>query len=153
MFLDCELIIEIILIQYILYEAVCKGGRKMNAFDYFGKTLVESVYDGAMYEWECFINIKSKTPSGKMMAKHLESFTEEHIDVLNELFPMIIDNTITHFLYMLENQKDIDLGVFFDGVHIERLQDEYYGLHLELDKWVSKYSKWVPKLKRYEEVH
>ena len=125
----------------------------MDAVDYFGRTLVQAVRDQVISEWEYDFNAiqkKPKTPRAKDMVEYLRPFTKpftnEQIDAFNKISRMIVDDTLTHFLYMLETHEDISLSVHFKGELIERLQEGYYGLHLALVEWINEYSsktKWI----------
>jgi predicted PhzF superfamily epimerase YddE/YHI9 len=117
--------------------------------DYFGELLITRVRDKAILEWDMIVDGKMKDASSKEIKKNLMKFNAEQIDLVRRLIPQIVDTTLHHLLWTLEQEKSIDVAVKTDSEVVPSIREISDGLAGELyteDGWIMRFSK-----QRYEE--
>jgi hypothetical protein len=117
--------------------------------DTFGEILIKKVRDVTIHNWDNIIDGKMKGQRSKEIREKLSIFNDEQIEVLKELFPMVVDSTLHHLLWTLEQEDGIKLSVEVDQ-KVNSIRDISDGLAGELyteDGWIMRFSE-----KRYKEL-
>ncbi|NQX63732.1 epimerase [Paenibacillus qinlingensis] len=117
--------------------------------DTFGEILIKKVRDLTIHNWDCIIDGEMKGQRSKEIREKLSFFNDEQVGVFKELFPMVVDSTIHHLLWTLEEEDGLELFVEVDQ-KVNRIRDISDGLAGELyteDGWIMRFSK-----KRYKEL-
>lgn len=112
--------------------------------DYFGEFLMTRVRDEAIEQWDMTLHGKMKDPESKEYAKAFKAMASDSRAIVESLIPKIVDTTLHHLLWALEQDEQISLTVEAGGKTIKRLQDESDGLSGETqgaNGWVAKFSK------------
>lgn len=115
--------------------------------DTFGEILIKKVRDVAIHNWDSIIDGKMKGQRSKEIREMFSIFNDEQIEVLKDLFPMVVDSTLHHLLWTLEQEDAIELSVEVDQ-KAKRIRDISDGLAGELyteDGWIMRFSE-----KRYK---
>ena len=119
--------------------------------DHFGEVLMKNVRDYTINQWDRdFERSKIVVKLDQLISEKFKDFKPKQMESVKWLIPRIVDTTIHYFLWMFEQEENIDIAVTLDGEYIERLQDISDGLCGELyteDGWISRFSK-----ERYEEL-
>ena len=120
-----------------------------NVLDYFGETLMESVRDRTISNWDKILDGKKKGFSAQQVREKIEGFSEEQKEILKWMIPKIVDVGLHNFLAMVEECKNINVEVVSNGEsgNIRELSDGLAGELYTEDGWISKFSK-----ERYEEI-
>jgi len=120
-----------------------------NVLDYFGETLMESVRDRTISNWDKILDGKMKGFSAQQVREKIEGFSEEQKEILKWMIPKIVDVGLHNFLAMVEECKNINVEVVSNGEsgNIRELSDGLAGELYTEDGWISKFSK-----ERYEEI-
>ena len=101
---------------------------------YIGKKLVEDVLDKTN---ECFISEVSN-PSTDIIRKKLECFSEEQLNVLQEMIPWITYGVVMDLLWLFEQNEDIQLIVEYEGEKIN-IAENSCGLEEDLNNWIERF--------------
>ncbi|MGG6313995.1 epimerase [Paenibacillus macerans] len=114
------------------------------ALDMFGEYLIKKVRYEAIDSWERKSKGKMKdTESQEIFQVLLQSFTLEQRTFIENLFPKIVDTTLHHLLWSLEEEKNIDVIVELDNsvrINIREASDGLAGELYTEDGWISRYS-------------
>ncbi|NQX66670.1 epimerase [Paenibacillus alba] len=117
--------------------------------DTFGEILINKVRDVAIHNWDNIIDGNMKGQRAKEIREKLSIFNDEQIEVLKDVFPMVVDSTLHHLLRTLEQEDAIELSVEVEQ-KAKRIRDISDGLAGELyteDGWIMRFSN-----KRYNEM-
>jgi hypothetical protein len=120
-----------------------------NHLDTFGEILIKKVRDGAIQDWESIINGKMKSQRSSEIREKLSSFNDEQIEIIKDLFPMVVDSTLHHLLWTLEQEDTIELTIEVNQ-KVSNIRDISDGLAGELyteDGWIMRFSQ-----NRYNEM-
>ena len=103
---------------------------------YIGKKLVEDVLDKTN---ESYISEVSN-PSTDMIRRKLECFSEEQINVLQEVIPWITIGTFSNMMWLFEQNEDIQLIVEYKGkeVNIAEVSD---GCEGDMYGWIERFGR------------
>lgn len=115
-----------------------------DVLDYFGELLITRIRDKAIVDWDKMIDGKMGGVTGKAVKEKIQGFTPEQIDAIKWMIPAIIDTTLHHLLWTLEQEESINIAVKNEDEIVERLQDLSDGLPGELyteDGWIARFSK------------
>lgn len=115
--------------------------------DYFGEVLMSKVRDEAISDWDMTIDNKMKDIVTKKVQNALSTFSKEQVDVIRWLVPQIVNTTLHHLLWTLEQEKSINVAVKTKSDSISSIREVSDGLAGELYGWLEKFSK-----QRYEEL-
>jgi len=104
---------------------------------YIGKKLVEDVLDKTN---ECFISEVSN-PSTNIIRKKLECFSEEQLNVLQEMIPWITIGAFSDMMWMFEQNEEIQLIVDYKGekINISEVSD---GCEGDMDGWIERFGRY-----------
>jgi hypothetical protein len=106
----------------------------------FGELLIKRVRDEAIEQWEKTIHGQMKDEASKRL--HNLITTSGQSELLIELIPHIVDTTLHHLLWTLEQEDLLDVTVSEDDNHvsIKEISDGLTGELYTKDGWISRYS-------------
>lgn len=122
--------------------------KAQTALDRFGEVLIRRVRDAAIIDWDKIIDGRMKDDGSKAIRAELSrrAFNKEQIDAVLWLVPQIVDETLHHLLWTLEQEETINISVTGGDECVDSLREESDGLAGELDGWIPRFST-----QRYEE--
>ncbi|WP_102263976.1 epimerase [Mesobacillus jeotgali] len=117
----------------------------MNAkfLDLIGEILIKNVRDEAIEQWDMTIQGKMKSEESQRLY-NLISLSGQS-ELINTLVPKIVDTTLHHLLWTLEQDESIDVTIN-DGNKPVSIKDISDGLAGELyteDGWINRFSNKV----------
>lgn len=110
----------------------------------FGEILIQNVRDEAINDWEKILTGKMKGSRAAEIRHLLSSYSIEQVNVLRELIPEVVDTTLHHLLWTIE--QSYILKIFLsdkDGTTCD-IKEVSDGLPGELygDRgWINRFSK------------
>ena len=110
--------------------------------DFFGQILMERIRDEAIDDWERIFQGKMRDNESKIIFETLSSFSPEQIQFIINLFPKIVDTTLHHLLWTLE-QEDINVLVKDEEnkfLNIKEISDGLAGELYTEDGWILRFS-------------
>lgn len=112
------------------------------ALDLFGEYLITRVRDEAIDDWERISSGKMKDKESQEIFQTLKSFNSEQLEFITKLFPKIVDTTLHHLLWSLEQEEAINVLVKSDDllINIREVSDGLAGELYTEDGWISRYS-------------
>jgi hypothetical protein len=112
------------------------------ALEKFGQLLIQMVRDNVIRQWDRLLDRKTIIPRFKKFEPVLEALNEQQVEMLRELGPYYIDNTLHDFLFMLEGSKWIKLRLETDEQIVEDIRTLTQGdLQGYIFIWAEKYSE------------
>ncbi|WP_430510840.1 epimerase [Gottfriedia solisilvae] len=111
-----------------------------NGLDLFGKLLMNNIRDEAIDDWERIIEGKMRDEESQNIYKML---SDNERELVKSLIPKIVDTTIHHLLWTIEQEEFIKVKVN-DGTQYRNINKISDGLAGELyteDGWISRFSK------------
>lgn len=114
-----------------------------HAVDLFGEYLIKKVRDEAIDDWEGISSGKMKDKESQKIFQTLKSFNSEQLEFITKLFPKIVDTTLHHLMWSLEQEEAINVVVKLDENLLINIRGASDGLAGELyteDGWISRYS-------------
>ena len=112
--------------------------------DHFGQSLMSSVRDEAIEQWQSLIDGKLKGDTAKRLRPEIAAMTAEDRALLKRLVPRIVDTTLHHLLWSLEQSDDIRVAVELDKRTVN-VAEESDGLPGELqgsNGWIARFSRY-----------
>jgi predicted PhzF superfamily epimerase YddE/YHI9 len=111
--------------------------------DKFGELLMKRVRDKAIGDWERMVTGEMKGTTAAKVQQQIALLDVQQRDALQKLIPQIIDTTLHHLLFMVEQERSlIPLMSSKDGVdqNLREISDglsgELYGNH----GWIARFS-------------
>jgi hypothetical protein len=98
------------------------------------------VRDEAIADWDMIIEGKMKDAVSQRIARAVEK-RPEHKALIHELIPQIVDTTLHHLLWTLEQDDSLELQVHDDSGETTNVADESDGLAGDLYDWLPRFSK------------
>ena len=77
----------------------------MNPLEAFGMFLMRRVRDKAIADWDKIVSGEMKGDSAARVQRELAEYGAEDIEVLRRLIPQIVDTTLHHLLWALEQDE------------------------------------------------
>lgn len=116
--------------------------------DFLGQTIMHKVRDVTISNIDMIINGKMKGDEAKAIREMLVDFNPKQIEILKRIIPRIVDRTLHNFLWMIEQEDDIDLLINSESgfLSAKELSDGLTGELYSDEGWIAKFSK-----ERYEE--
>lgn len=114
-----------------------------SALDMFGEYLMSKVRDEAINDWERVFSGRMKDEESQQLYETLKSFNSDQLKFVAMLFPRIVDTTLHHLLWSLENEEEITVTIKSDENSIVNIREVSDGLAGELyteNGWISRYS-------------
>ena len=113
------------------------------ALDRFGEVLIRRARDAAIIDSDKIIDGRMKDDGSKAIRAELSrrAFNKEQIDAVLWLVPQIVDETLHHLLWTLEQEESIDIAVKTPAGGVPSLREVSDGLSGELYDWIPRFSK------------
>lgn len=113
------------------------------ALDHFGSLLATRVRDEAISDWDMILDGRMKDAGSQAIRAQLErlQMSEDQLDCLRRLIPKVIDTTLHHLLWTLEQEESIDVAVKTPAGAVPSLREVSDGLAGELYGWIPRFSK------------
>ncbi|GAC44241.1 hypothetical protein [Paenibacillus popilliae] len=111
--------------------------------NFFGQILMEKIRDEAIDDWERIFQGKMRDNDSKKIFEALSSFNPEQIQFIINLFPKIVDTTLHHLLWTLEQEEDVNVLIKNDEnmfLNIKEISDGLAGELYTEDGWISRFS-------------
>ncbi|MGX6445706.1 epimerase [Neobacillus sp. K501] len=108
--------------------------------DIFGEILMQRVRDEAIEQWEKTLEGKMRSENSQRLSNLIAASGQS--ELINELIPQIVDTTLHHLLWTIEQEDLLDISVIVDYTMVS-LKDLSDGLPGELyteDGWISRFS-------------
>lgn len=108
--------------------------------DLFGEILMQRVRDEAIEQWEMTLKGKMKNENSQRLYNLATASGQSQL--INELVPQIVDTTLHHLLWTLEQEDSIDISVSNDDkkASLKALSDGLPGELYTEDGWISRFS-------------
>lgn len=114
------------------------------ALELFGRLLMTKVRDKAILEWKMISDGRMKGESAPKIREILDTFSAEQREAFLLLVPQIVDTTLHHLLWTLEQQEDVMVHVRAGEQDVPDLKEVSDGLAGELytdEGWIARYSR------------
>lgn len=116
---------------------------KKTNLNYFGDVLMKNVRDEAIDDWERILNGQMNDTESKEIFSKLNYLNIKEKQFLNDLFSKVVDTTLHHLLWTVEQDEFIDIVVSKDGREekvINQISDGLAGELYTEDGWVYQFS-------------
>lgn len=112
--------------------------------DIFGKLLMKSFRDRALYQLDTLIEGKFNVPSLQKLQESLSTMNENDKEILIQTCIESLDSGIHDFLFALQESSDNKDGIeiIVNGKNIAELSDGLQGELFTEDGWFAKFSKY-----------
>jgi hypothetical protein len=123
--------------------------KEREALERFATLLMRSIRDEAIHEWDMIVDGRMGGTSAPRIRERLGSFAPAQLELLKWVIPQIVDTTLHHLLWTLEENEWLDIAVRTDDGTVTGVRDVFYGpgsLYTS-EGWISRYSQ-----ERYEEL-
>jgi hypothetical protein len=117
---------------------------KKAALEVFGRLLMERVRDRAINDWEGIITGRTKNAWAEGVRATIKTLDPQQFEAVCRLIPRIVDTTLHHLLWTLEQEEVIDVAVRTDTGVFPSIRDASDGLAGELYDWIPRFSKKQP---------
>jgi hypothetical protein len=107
------------------------------SWEEFGKLPMEKVRDEAIEQWDMIIDGRMKGKTAERAHRDLQILSPEGRDVLTRLVPAIVDTTLHHLMWTIEQHEEVSLRMA-DGPELRTISD---GLAGDLNLWRERFSK------------
>lgn len=117
--------------------------KHKEALDFFGKVLMEQVRDEAIEDWERILGGKMKDEESQQLFNEVQSLRSEQLQFILKLIPEVVDRTLHHFLWTLEQEEEVNIVITLEEENPINLRENSDGLAGELyteDGWISRFS-------------
>jgi len=108
--------------------------------DKFGETLMTHVRDEAIADWDMIIEGKMKDALSQRIARAVAKSPEQKA-LIHQLIPQIVDTTLHHLLWTLEQDNLLELQVHEESGETTNIAEESDGLAGDLYDWLPRFSK------------
>lgn len=114
------------------------------ALNRFGELLMRMVRDEAIEDWDMMIEGKWKDARAQEVFRTLSKMPSEHVEILRWLVPQIIDTTLHHLLWMLEQERSVAVMVKTEAgssENVEKISDDLCGELYTDEGWIRRFSR------------
>jgi len=115
-----------------------------NCLDKFGELLMTHVRDKTIEDWDKIIDGRMKGLSAERVRKELIETGVDHSIILRKVIPRIVDTTLHHLLWTLEQESALNLSIETESDSFSNVCDASDGLSGELygkRGWIARFSK------------
>ncbi len=115
-----------------------------NALDILGEILMARVRDKAIGDWDRILDGRMKGSTAQKVRSELEAVSSDAPAVIAKMVPRIVDTTLHHLLWTLEQEDSLELSVEAEGESTPSIRDESDGLTGELYRargWIARFSR------------
>ena len=112
--------------------------------DKFGEILIHEVRDEAINDWEKILNGKMKGVTAKWVGDLLSGYSTEQVEILKELIPEVVDTTLHHLLWTVEQVDSLKILLSDKDGNICDIKEVSDGLPGELYSdlgWINRFTK------------
>lgn len=124
---------------------------KEKALDKFGKVLVEKVRDEAIDVMCLVLRGQMNSQESKELYAEARFLSPEQINLVERFIRHTVDNTLHHFLWMIEQEDDVDLVVYETDdkkpISLKEISDGLCGEPYTEDGWIERFSQFPPSIK------
>ncbi len=117
---------------------------KQNIFEKFGQLLIEKVRDYTIYQMLELVNGKAKAPVLKKLYAHIEHLKEDEKENIKKIILVVIDNSISNFLWMLEQHEE-----FIDLIALDKNKSKICSIHDLSDGLCGEYWNFIEEHSQY----
>ena len=110
------------------------------ALDRFGEILIRRVRDKAILDWTKILDGRMKGDSAERLRPELSRLNSSELVLIERLVPQIVDTTLHHLLWTLEQEESVDVAVKMPAGAVPSLRDVSDGLAGELYGWIPRFS-------------
>jgi len=113
------------------------------ALDFFGKVLMSRIRDEAIDHWERIFQGKMNDEDSQKVFEELRFFNPKQVQFIIDLLPKIVDTTLHHLLWTIEQEEDINILVKLEEdkyLDIRQISDGLAGELYTEDGWISRFS-------------
>jgi hypothetical protein len=114
-----------------------------NPLDKLGELLMTRVRDKAIGDWDRILDGRMKGATAERARAELAADGGDHGAILHRLIPRIVDTTLHHLLWTLEQERSLNLAVDAEGAVVSSVREASDGLSGELygrRGWIVRYS-------------
>lgn len=111
-----------------------------SALDKFGKVLMTRVRDEAIIDWDMIISGQMKDRGAQKIATQYASLSPDTKTLISRIIPQIVDTTLHHLLWTLEQDDSIDVAIHGGSGQKTNVKDESDGLSGDLYDWLRRFS-------------
>jgi hypothetical protein len=122
------------------------------SLDHFGKFIAQRVRDSSIRHWDIVFEGKMKDEESQRLFQIFSEFGESEKEFIHQIIPMIVDTTLHHILWGLEEESlgleesegNIKVAVRTDQGTVDDIAEVSDGLAGELyteDGWIARFSK------------
>lgn len=122
------------------------GSKERAALDRFGELLMRRIRDEAISDWDMILDGTMKDERSQKVRAELAGldFDSSQVAFIRWLIPQVVDTTLHHLLWTLEQEETVNVAVKTEGAEIASLREASDGLAGELyseDGWIARFSK------------
>lgn len=110
----------------------------------FGELLMTRVRDKAIADWDKIIGGEMRGERAQRVQALLASLIPDQVEVVKQLLPQIVDTTLHHLLWVLEQERSIEVRTGVGEGQPQSVRDLSDGLPGELyssNGWIARYSR------------
>lgn len=113
------------------------------ALDYFGSLIATRVRDEAIRDWDMILDGGMKDSDSQAIRARIDrlQMSGAALELLSDLIPRIVDTTLHHLLWTLEQEESLDVAVRIESGVVSNLREVSDGLAGELCEWIPRFSK------------
>jgi|WetSurMetagenome_2_1015567.scaffolds.fasta_scaffold1118757_2 hypothetical protein len=113
------------------------------SLDAFGLLLMRRVRDEAILDWDMILDGRMKSPRAQRIRQDLAVLDERALSLISALVPRIVDTTLHHLLWILEQEKSLRLEIKTDNetTEVSSLSDGLPGELYSSDGWIARFSQ------------
>jgi hypothetical protein len=111
--------------------------------DKFGELLMRRVRDKAIGDWERIVAGQMRGASAERVRQQIASLAPQQTEILLKLIPQIVDTTLHHLLWTVEQEQSVDLVLKDEQGVAHSAQEASDGLPGELygdQGWIARFS-------------
>ena len=105
---------------------------EQEALDCFGALLIECVREKAIQDWTKILDGRMKGETAEHLRPDVSRLEPGELVFIQRLVPMIVDTTLHHLLWTLEQEPSVDIAVRTQRAVVPSLRDISDGLAGEL---------------------
>jgi hypothetical protein len=110
------------------------------ALDKFGELLMTRIRDAAIVDWDKIVDGKMKDAVSQRVARAVADLGPDAKGVIRQLIPQIVDTTLHHLLWTLEQEPSLHVTVENDDGDPVDVAEESDGLTGDLYDWLPRFS-------------
>jgi hypothetical protein len=115
-----------------------------NPLDRLGELVMIRVRDKAIADWDKILDGRMRGVTAERVRGEWEAAGCNHTEAIRQLIPRIVDTTLHHLMWMLEQERSVELSIEVEGAVTRNLREASDGLSGELygeRGWIARFSK------------